>query len=223
MTSRILAFVSLLVLTACAYTLDKSIQQLTVETPGANNALCYVYVDGLRYRFRPPQTQQVSKSKKDLVIKCDAPGNRHREVVIEPKTSDRTTLNLLNGGAPGIAVDTLSGAIYEYPSVVYVDFVNMPATSQPLPAHDSPDILPSDAYNLEEIRAKTPRLNSDKGIQPVEIRQRQPQPAIFAPSQPAAAPQPVIEPIIEPISVDSLRTEAEVSDNPDDPLPEWVK
>ena len=73
---RILLLGSVLGLTSCAYLFDDSIQDLTVLTPGAEGAICNVYIEKLHYRFRPPQTVSISKSRQDMVVDCVAPGNR---------------------------------------------------------------------------------------------------------------------------------------------------
>lgn len=178
MKKYFIPFASLLALSACAYAFDKNYQDVEIITPGANNAICYLYADGVRYRYKPPQTIKIEKSKEDLVVHCDAPGNRSREVVIKPGVSDSSVYNMANLGV-GYAWDITSGAYYAYPERIYVDFSNMPTRPEDLPAQNQPDIKPPEAYNFEEFSHEEPRLNSDKYIRATPIQIRQPQPPIF--------------------------------------------
>lgn len=201
MPRQALFILSFFLITSCAYFKDGSIQPLTVKTPGAQNATCYVYVDGLRYRFKPPQTINIGKSKEDLIVECHAPGNRQRTVVIEPGLSKSAKQNIATGLIPGVAWDSASGALYAYPDTVYVDFTNMPTSPEALPAHNNPDIKQPEEYDLEEFRAKVPRLNSDRYNQETPIRARQAQQPIFQ-TYDETAPAP--EPTIAPISMDAF-------------------
>ncbi len=162
---RLSAFVlcaGALLLSGCAYLKNDTIQELTVLTPGAQNTLCFVYVDKLKYKFRPPQTQTIIRSNKDLIIDCLAPGNRRREVMIVPKISGAAYENVLNVGV-GALWDKASSAAYSYPHTVEIDFTHMPLSAEPLPAHNNPDIRQPEDYRLEEFLPSTPRLNEDIG------------------------------------------------------------
>ncbi len=161
MTSRLLLLSSCLVLASCAYTLEGTVQEITLKTPGAQNAMCYTYVDGVRYKIYPPQTIAISKSKKDLVIDCLAPGNRRRQLIVPPGGAETFPANLANGMIPGAAFDYASESMFKYPETIYIDFSEIPATSMPLPAHNNPDIPAPEEYNLEEFLPGQPRLNSD--------------------------------------------------------------
>ncbi len=172
MSIRFVSLLSVLVLASCAYALEGHIQDLTVETPGAHDAICYVYVDRLRYKFRPPQTQNISRSKEDLVIDCVAPGNRRQKVVIKPMIEAATVLNALGPAVPGVAWDYASGALFAYPDVVEVDFTHSTVKPMPLPAQNNPDIKQPEEYELEEFLSSHPRLNSDRYNVPAEIKRR---------------------------------------------------
>ena len=162
MCRRLLLVSFVFVLGSCAYTLDGAVQDITVLTPGAENALCYVWVDKIKYKVRPPQTTNVVKSKSDMTVECRAPGNRQREVVVASRIAKSTAWNVTNAILPGAMWDSASGAAYEYPDVIEVDFRNMKPRPQKLPAHNSPDILQPEDYMLEEFLPGDPRLNSDK-------------------------------------------------------------
>ena len=172
MISRLLIFSSALSLSACAYLIDTSIQKIEIETPGAHNAWCFVYVDDLKHKVTPPQIINIGKSRKDLQIDCEAPGNRKQSVTIPAKVTTTAVANVTNGVIPGAAWDAASGALFRYPDKVSIDFTNIPPSTHLLPAHNRPDIKQPEEYDLEEFLPSTPRLNRDKYHVPVEVQQR---------------------------------------------------
>ena len=173
MLRRIFLLFSVLVLGSCAYSIDGADQEVTLLTPGANNALCYMWIDGVKYKMRPPHTRTVVKSKEDMVVDCRAPGNRQRIVVIEPQIAESSFWNVSNGVLPGAAWDSLSGATFEYPEIVEVDFRYMEPSQQPLPDQNAPDIKQPEEYPLEEFMPGRMRLNSDRFAVKHKIRRRE--------------------------------------------------
>ncbi|MGB4056982.1 MAG: hypothetical protein WBK77_02735 [Alphaproteobacteria bacterium] len=161
-------------LSSCAYLIDKQIQDVTIVTPGAEDAVCYVYVEGLRYRVHPPQTVNVSKSYQDMTVDCLAPGNRRRKVVIEPALSKHEYMNVANGVVPGATWDLASNSMFTYPEVIEVDFTGAASSMEPMPAHNNPDIRQPEEYLLEEFSPGVPRLNSDRyeTAQPIQRIQK---------------------------------------------------
>lgn len=151
---------SVLALGACAYAIEDSVQDVKFVTPGAYNALCYAYVDKLRYKVRPPQTVNLRNAHHDLIVDCFAPGNRHVKLVIEPHLTKTAALNAANAGV-GLVWDHASGALHKYPDVIEIDFTDVPITDMPLPAQNQPDIRQPEEYPLEEFSPGQPRLNSD--------------------------------------------------------------
>ncbi|MFN3701205.1 MAG: hypothetical protein ACK4VI_06755 [Alphaproteobacteria bacterium] len=147
---------------ACAFTMDKDFQPLTVRTTGAQNSVCDVWADNVRFKFYPPETRNVKNSKENLVIHCYAPGNRERKVIIKPEYSKYAYGNILTGVIPGVIVDYTSGAMFKYPRAIDIDFSHMPPTTMPAPQHNNLDILDHSEHNLEEFRPGWPQLNSDR-------------------------------------------------------------
>lgn len=176
MIKRYLLLGSVIMLSSCSYTLDRQIQDITVVTPGAEDAVCYMYVDGLRYKFFPPQTMNITKSRKDLVVDCLAPQNRRRKVVIEPALSKHAPLNVTNGILPGATWDIASNSMFTYPEVVEVDFTSAVPMPEPLPAQNNPDIRQPEEYDLEEFTSGLPRLNSDRNAVSTPLLRRGGQP-----------------------------------------------
>ncbi|MBX2833665.1 MAG: hypothetical protein KTR28_01700 [Micavibrio sp.] len=152
---------SVFILGGCASFIDSSVQEIEFQTPGAKNAVCDVYIERLRYTVNPPEVVGVHKSEADMIVDCQAPGNRRRKVYIKPAVSGTTAWNIANGGA-GLPYDYLTKAMFEYPEVVIVDFTGVPVVDNEPPAHNSPDIRQPEDYDLEEFSPGSPRLNSDR-------------------------------------------------------------
>ncbi|MGB0719249.1 MAG: hypothetical protein ACPGRX_02180 [Bdellovibrionales bacterium] len=166
-----ICFILTLYVSGCAYVLDGAHQEVTIKTPGANGAVCYLYVEGLRYEMYPPQTRTIFKSKDDLVVDCLAPGNRRKTVYIESAISENAPLNIGTGGA-GAVYDFASGAMFKYPAIIEVDFTHAAVRPEPLPAQNQPDIRQPEDYPLEEFLPSAPRLNSDRSKTPVTLQKR---------------------------------------------------
>lgn len=166
--ARILAASSVLALSACGYALEKSSQNIKFLTPGAENAYCDVYVDKLRYQVLPPQTMNISKSSKDMIIKCHAPGNRRVEMEVPASVSAAAVW-----GAPAYAWDYAANASHLYPSVIAIDFTKTVATPNAAPKYSDPALDSSNPQDLEEITPSVPRLNADKykTVPPLERRE----------------------------------------------------
>lgn len=171
MLKKTLILGSVLLLGSCAYALDDQIQDVQFLTPGAEDATCNVYIERVHYVIKPPQKVSLSKSRKDMTIDCLAPGNRRQKVIIEPGYQKSTALNVLNGGG-GIPWDYASNAMFKYPDIIEVSFVDVPVVPQPLPSQNNPDIRQPEDYPLEEFLPGRPRLNSDAGRITPEILRR---------------------------------------------------
>jgi hypothetical protein len=159
---------SALTLASCGYTVNKSHQDISFETPGAENATCDVYVDKLRYQVMPPQKVNIMKSENDMEIKCIAPGNRMKTLTVPAKFSYRTVW----GTPAGMAWDYASESMYYYPSVIAIDFSQEATKPNPPPRHNNPDIVQPEEYDLEEYLPGEPRLNSDRYRTQDPIRRR---------------------------------------------------
>lgn len=171
MMKKPLLALSILTLGACAYAIDDSIQNVRIETPGAHNAACNVFVEGLKYKAKPPQTLNIFKSKDDLIVDCWAPGGRRKMMEIPAGIETSAAWNAVNAGA-GLPWDYASGALFRYPDVIEVDFTDVPVTDPPLPAQNSPDIRQPETYDLEEFSPGSPRMNEDRYAPPVEVLRR---------------------------------------------------
>ncbi len=161
-----------LLLSACAYAVEGSIHEMHIETPGGAHSVCYLEYAGRRYAVRPPETVHIAKSTEPMDIKCLAPGNRSKMVTVYPKTNDAAMLNVANGLVPGLYFDYRTGAMYEYPSIVSIDFSDTPVRSMPLPVRYATKPDGHGAYLPEEFRPEIPRLSNDVGAPMPHIRKR---------------------------------------------------
>ena len=148
-------------LSSCAYTMNKSVQEVRVETPGTKGAKCFVSANGVRHVVHPPNSIHLTKGQDDLAVRCLAPGNREREVFVKP-TIETSTFFAGPIIPATLGWDYTSGALYKYPDLVTVDFTHMPVRPQPMPMHNHYDVKQPEEYDREEYIPSRPVLNSDK-------------------------------------------------------------
>lgn len=172
MTARLFIIALTLALAACATTFEQALQSVEIVTPGAKNTKCDVYVEGVRHVVYPPQKITIAKSSQDMIVECFAPGNRHQKQVILPQETDIAFANMLWGGF-GYLVDETTGAMYQYPAIVTLDFTDAVYQPESLPAQNAPDVRQPETYDLEEINAAQPRLNADKNAPVPELKPRE--------------------------------------------------
>ncbi len=153
---------------ACAYSTKASFQDITFLSPDAQDAKCLVYAAGVKYQVWPPQTVNIKKSSKPMLIECSAPGNRVIEVEVSPKIE-----TVAVWGTPvGMAWDYASQSLYSYPEVIAIDFSQEKLKPFPLPKHNNKDIRQPESYDLEEFLPSEPRLNSDRGRKATLLKRR---------------------------------------------------
>jgi hypothetical protein len=172
MFKKLPLFIAVFLVSSCAYTMDESNQPLTVLTPGAQNSKCDVHVDGVRYVFYPPETRNIIKARKNIIVECMAPGNRDKKAVMPSKISNNTLLNGATGFVPGMVWDYASGAMFEYPSVVTVDFSTDPPNPMPPPAYENDDVFQPEMHGMESFAASQAKINSDQNKAPVQLIRR---------------------------------------------------
>lgn len=108
-------------LPACATVTTGSSQTVSVitEPPGAS---CTLQRDGATVAVvnPTPGTVQVSKSVRDVSIRCTRPGHADGVNAMPAQFQAMTAGNILLGGLIGIAIDAASGAMGRYPETVTV-------------------------------------------------------------------------------------------------------
>ncbi len=149
---------STLILGACGYAVDSSNQDITFVSPNAQDAKCFVVVNKRKYQVFPPQTLNIKKSPKDMIVSCDAPGNRHVEITVPAKFETRAVW----GTPAGMAWDYASQSLHYYPDLIAIDFSQEEVTPNALPMHNNDDVMQPEEHDLEEFLPSQPMLNKDK-------------------------------------------------------------
>ena len=144
---RFLLTLSALSLGACGSMIDHQSQEITVRTPGAENAKCDLYNQDIKYSAWTDQTIEIMKSPNDLVVSCMAAGNREKTVLVQRGINGWTIFNVANGFVPGVAYDHFSRGLYSYPHEIEVSFVGEAVKPYPEPSHLSSDLKHNNVYN----------------------------------------------------------------------------
>jgi hypothetical protein len=169
----LLLSVAVLAMTGCARMIQGSSQDVTIETPGADGATCFLENKEMRYKFYAPQTITLTKPRSALNVRCLAPGNREKTVVVPLRFQEETFMNAANGLIPGMLYDYESNAMYKLPPVIVVDFTDMPPQPMPLPKYDRLLRENPQLRGWEEFRPGLPALQRDLYDAPVEMKRRE--------------------------------------------------
>ncbi len=148
------AFSVTLLLSGCGTIHDGQTQEITLETQGAYEAEC-VIDNGVRYVVQNDEKFTVQRSNKPLQLDCYAAGNRHVTKTVE------SVYNPWSVAVPPSALfDHFSGALYEYPSIIVVDFMGVP-TGYELPEYHNKDVPNPYTQPIEEYKPGTARIGDD--------------------------------------------------------------
>lgn len=168
----LLTMTTTLLLTGCGTVLDRSVQDVTLVTPGAYEASCTLD-NGTRYKMSTGETRTIMKSHHDLVIDCYADGNRRQTRTIPSGWSTGATVaNTATGILPGMTYDHFSGGLYEYPSVIVVDFMGHPKTGFETPSYHNKDAPNPYDQAIEDYGPTTPRIENDSVYQKRGVEKR---------------------------------------------------
>ena len=161
MRFALLSTLSLMVLTACATVMEGQSKEVTVRTPGAENARCLLDNGTVVVPAYTDQTVRLTKNYKDLKVTCQAPGNRQVERTFPWEIEGWAFGNVVTGIVPGVAYDTASKGLFDYPDEIVMSFSGMKANEYPLPAHMASDAVKSDNVVLEQFLPGRPRMQGD--------------------------------------------------------------
>ncbi len=199
-----------LLLSSCSTVMDGQIQDVTIEAQGAGNVLCYMQNSEFSFRFYPPQTLKVTRSSDPYTIRCLAPGNREKTLVVEPTISDDAYLNIATLGA-GALVDHVSSAMYELPERIVVNFEGMEAAGYEEPPYNQFFDKNPHLKGLEEFRPGNPALLRDAdGTTSTELRKREAtedtssSPVVFGGGDPLGDAKDGISPARNAVGAESL-------------------
>ena len=137
-------------LSACSTLANHQTQDITIKTPGAENARCLIENEDMKYAARTDETIEMMKSPHDLVVRCTAPGNREQTVHVKRDVDEWVVANVANGFVPGAAYDYFSRGAFIYPEVISVNFVGIPVKPYPLPQYMSDDLKMNHQYGTIE-------------------------------------------------------------------------
>ena len=160
-------------MSGCARIIEGSSQEVTIETPGADGATCFLENKEMRYKIYAPQTITLTKPRSPLNVRCLAPGNREKTVVVPLRFQEETFMNAANGLIPGMLYDYESNSMYKLPPVIVVDFTDMQPQPMPLPKYDRMLRENPQLRGWEEFRPGLPALQRDLYDSPVELRRRE--------------------------------------------------
>lgn len=158
---RALALFSILVLAACSSAIEGNTQDITLLTPGAENAECLLHNRDFKISVASGETRKVQRSEEDLIVECLAPGNRAKTITVENDVTDAGQANVLTLGL-GALYDYADNSLYAYPSVITVDFRDVPVKSYGLPAHHASDLPDPATAPISSYAPSTAKLESDK-------------------------------------------------------------
>lgn len=108
-------------LPACATITSGTSQSLTVLTEPAG-ATCELQREGATVGVvnPTPGTVQVSKSQRDMTVRCTRAGHSPGVTTVAAQLQGMTAGNILLGGVIGLGIDAASGAMSRYPENIRV-------------------------------------------------------------------------------------------------------
>lgn len=205
----LLIFFSLaLILSACGTVIDGQTQTVRIDTPGAYEAECSVN-NGVRYTAQNGETIKVQRSSKPLELDCYGSGNRRVLKTVE------STFNPWSAAIPpGAVYDHFSGGLYEYPSIIAVDFVGVPTHGFELPAYHNKDAPNPYKQTIESYNASTARITEDSVYMKRGVQKRdagadanpfaEPSSGVSQPDVPAGAGMTPLPPVPKGLNAEAL-------------------
>lgn len=151
----------LVLLAACSTVVRGPTQEVQILTPGVEGAVCMLETPGARRRVWVPTVVNIEKSHDPLSITCLAPGNREKTILVEPVVDNSAYMNLANAGV-GALVDLETGAMFEFPETIVVDFRDIPSQPMPLPAYQQLLKENPNLADVEEFRPGMAILQRDR-------------------------------------------------------------
>lgn len=159
-----------LLMAACASVTDTPNQNIHVATPGATDARCVLATEHYKVVAYPPQTVFMRRMNEPLTVTCQAPGTREKTLIVRPYINKEAMGNGVTAGL-GFAYDKVSGALYEYPKRIVVDFTHTKARVGDLPGYHTRDtVSPFDpiAEDMMDRPAQTPQEQGLKSKAPYQ-------------------------------------------------------
>jgi hypothetical protein len=165
MKKTIYSFLAVGLLSACSTVINNQTPHMTIKTPGATNARCLIENQDMKYMAFSDQKIEIMKSPHDLVVRCQAAGNRERTVHVKREIDDWVVANVANGFVPGAAYDYFSRGAFTYPETITVSFVGEPIKPYPLPAYMQKDVMPNAENSQIEYLGPSEVITEDNRVQ----------------------------------------------------------
>lgn len=123
-STLLLVIASTSLASGCASIVGGTGQVVSVETHQAERpvegARCEMANSKGTYYVTTPGTVTVNRAYGNLTVRCDKDGMAAGQATVVSATKALAFGNILFGGAIGVAVDTSSGAAYDYPEMIRV-------------------------------------------------------------------------------------------------------
>lgn len=123
-TSSIIIFPALLLLTGCASIVNGTNQVVSVQTVSptgdVGGATCKLENEKGVYYVTTPGTVTVHRAYGDMNVKCEKAGFTPALATFKSSTKGMLAGNILFGGVIGAGVDAASGAAYDYPALLQI-------------------------------------------------------------------------------------------------------
>jgi hypothetical protein len=169
---KLLPILSLgLLASGCASLVSGQTQDVTILTPGAEEAECTLD-NGVRYAVTSGETIQVMRNESDIVVDCYASGNRHRKISIESDGNGWAIGNIVTGIVPGVTFDHFAKGLYEYPETITVDFIGVPTLGFELPTYHNKDAPNPYEQSIEDFGPSTPKRDVGETNRPTPVKKK---------------------------------------------------
>ena len=184
--------------TGCASIVNGQNQSLSVKTNGADaevvGAKCTLNSNKGTWYVTTPGSVTVQRSYNDMMVTCKKDGMEDGTAAVKSSTKAMAFGNILFGGIIGAAVDTSTGAAYDYPDLITIVMGKNSALGGPAAAATA---APTPAATAAPGAATTP---ATKAVDTTSINARQnpfaaqlnaapmAPAALAAPASPTAAP-----------------------------------
>ncbi len=116
----------------CSTIVKGTDQQVSVNTPGVNGAMCQLQSPAVGTRtVQTPANIVLPKSKHNVAVSCQAQCYAKGVGTLASHTEMMTAGNVLFGGIIGLGVDAASGAMNKYDPGVEVVMTPLPGCGRP--------------------------------------------------------------------------------------------
>lgn len=169
---RLLIAASAGLASGCASIVGGTGQVVSVETHQAERpvegARCEMVNSKGTYHVTTPGTVTVSRAYGNLKVRCDKEGVATGTATVVSATKVLAFGNILFGGAIGVAVDTTSGAAYDYPEFIRVSMGESTVIDARRGAEGSSPVIVVNAANAGGPAAGTATTASATSRTPVQ-------------------------------------------------------